>query len=334
MKIIPLKRQVNKGHNNVYRLSLFLFRFSLGFSAFFLISCSDSNDGFVPTNNTSETNNPQEQEQEGRVIRGIDYDDAAQEADQDGNFVRLTAGGHHTCAVSSNNGPVKCWGMNQYGQLGVGNFITQPTPQEVNLGSGSSNTATIIAAGNTHTCALAGDNKVKCWGRNNSGQLCLKGATKSPLPREINLNSNYGVTAMTTGDHHTCVILDDDGNKANGGPLKCWGYNEMGQLGLGTKVNSRSAQDVDLGTNHTAKAIAAGIKHTCAILDDDSVKCWGFNYGGQLGLGHTRDQTTPQGVDLGTGHTAKKIVAGANHTCAILDNDKVKCWGLELIMVS
>ena len=137
------------------------------------------------------------------------------------------------------------------------------------------------------------------------------------------------VIAIATGDHHTCVILDDDGNRANGGPLKCWGYNEYGQLGLGTKVNSRSAQDVDLGTNHTAKAVATGGGHTCAILDDDSVKCWGFNYGGQLGLGHRTNQPTPQNVNLGTDRTAKKIVAGTNHTCAILDNDKVKCWGLN-----
>jgi alpha-tubulin suppressor-like RCC1 family protein len=92
---------------------------------------------------------------------------------------------------------------------------------------------------------------------------------------------------------------------------------------------------VDLGAGHTAKAVAVGTEHVCAILDDDSVRCWGNGGEGRLGLGdtsHRGDQPGEMGdklppVDLGPGHTAKAIAAGAMHSCAILDDDSVRCWG-------
>ena len=130
--------------------------------------------------------------------------------------------------------------------------------------------------------------------------------------------------------------MDDDS-------VKCWGGNYNGQLGLGD-TNSRGDESnemgdnlpaVNLGTGRTAKAIATGELHTCALLDDDSVKCWGGNHRGQLGLGDTNsrgDESNEMGdnlpaVNLGTGRTAKAIATGGYHTCALLDNDSVKCWG-------
>ena len=92
---------------------------------------------------------------------------------------------------------------------------------------------------------------------------------------------------------------------------------------------------VNLGTGRMAKAISVGDSHTCAVLDDDSVKCWGYNYNGQLGLGdkNTRgDDWNGMGdnlpvVNLGTGCMAKAISAGGSHTCSVLDDGFVKCWG-------
>ncbi len=91
---------------------------------------------------------------------------------------------------------------------------------------------------------------------------------------------------------------------------------------------------VSLGTGRTAKAIVAGSFHTCALLDNDIVKCWGFNAIGSLGLGDWAHRGNGPGemgdalpvVNLGTGRTAKIVVAGL-HTCALLDNDTLKCWG-------
>jgi alpha-tubulin suppressor-like RCC1 family protein len=99
---------------------------------------------------------------------------------------------------------------------------------------------------------------------------------------------------------------------------------------------------VELGSGRTAKAIAAGNQHTCAILDNASIKCWGANASGQLGLGDTNNRgadyeegTYQMGdnlpsVDLGTGRTARGIIAGDNQTCAILDNASIKCWGSNI----
>ena len=96
-----------------------------------------------------------------------------------------------------------------------------------------------------------------------------------------------------------------------------------------------------MGTGRTATAIAAGKYHNCAILDNSSIKCWGANASGQLGLGHTNNRGADEGgtdqmgdellsVDLGTGRTARGIIAGDNQTCAILDNASIKCWGSNI----
>ena len=107
---------------------------------------------------------------------------------------------------------------------------------------------------------------------------------------------------ITAGSAHSCYMLDN-------GSVKCWGKNNLGQLGLGDTSNrgdnSSEMGDnltiVDLGTGRTATAIEAGDNHTCAILDNASVKCWGSNASGQLGLGHTSnrgDNSGEMGDDL------------------------------------
>jgi alpha-tubulin suppressor-like RCC1 family protein len=91
---------------------------------------------------------------------------------------------------------------------------------------------------------------------------------------------------------------------------------------------------VNLGTGRTATAIAAGDYHSCAILDNGSVKCWGYNNRGQLGIDSTPtmgdasgEMAQLAGINLGTGRTATAIAAGEYHSCALLDNASVKCWG-------
>ena len=233
----------------------------------------------------------------------------------------ITAGEDHTCAILNDNS-MKCWGKNDVGQLGLGNTLTDAlynTPQAVSL---SSNTVKAIVAGNSHTCAILNDNSVKCWGKNDVGQLGL-GNTKTDAsydtPQAVGLGSTAKV--ITAGDYHTCATLNDDS-------VKCWGKNDVGQLGLGntkTDASYDTPQAVSLGS--TAKVIAAGGSHTCATLNNDSVKCWGKNDGGQLGLGNTTNSSTPQAVNLGTSLRATFITAGYDHTCAIFRSDKVKCWG-------
>ena len=137
---------------------------------------------------------------------------------------------------------------------------------------------------------------------------------------------------VETGGASTCVILKTGG-------LKCWGSNDHGQLGQGDGITRSSAGDsvpvINLGTGRSATQIAMGQQFMCALLDNGSVKCWGSNYSGQLGLGDTLDRGNLPGqmgdalpaVNLGTGRTAVRITAALAHACAILDNGALKCWG-------
>jgi hypothetical protein len=100
-------------------------------------------------------------------------------------------------------------------------------------------------------------------------------------------------------------------------------------------AGSDAGNDADAGP--TGPELTAGQQHTCARLDDGSVKCWGSNVNGQLGLGDTQQRgdgpgelgATLPAVDLGPGRTALQLTAGYNHTCARLDDGSVKCWGLN-----
>lgn len=203
-----------------------------------------------------------------------------------------------------------------------------------------------VDPGYSHTCAVLNDGRVKCWGANDSGQLGYgdtvnrgdnQGEMGAVLPA-VQLGTGKYATAVSAGGTHTCAILND-------GSVKCWGWNQHGQLGvgLGNTFNRGDHPNemgdnlpaVNLGTGKTAVAIAAGSNHSCAILNDGGVKCWGMNVYGQLGLGNTQNRGVNAAelgdnlpvVALGTGKTATSISAGESHTCAILNDSTVKCWG-------
>ena len=199
----------------------------------------------------------------------------------------------------------------------------QNTLHEAGFQEGSVQTYSTLAAGLYHTCAILDDGSVSCWGYNSNGQLGDGTTTNRNTPTQTSsLGTDRTAVAISTGQHHTCAILDD-------GSVSCWGDNDYGKLGDGTTTDRNTpTQTSSLGTDRTAVAISAGDYHTCAILDDGSVSCWGYNDYGQLGDGTTTDRNTPtQTSSLGTDRTAVAITAGDYHTCAILDDGSVSCWG-------
>ena len=268
----------------------------------------------------------------------------------------IAAGTDHTCVILNSNddsiegGLVKCWGEDDSGRLGVSQFLqnNQDTSQEeVFVDLGTNHTAKAITAGDKHTCAILDNDQVKCWGANDHGQLGLgdtnlrgddvENEMGDNLPF-VDLGVDHTAKAIFARYNYTCAILDND-------KLKCWGHNYFGQLGLGD-TNSRGDEPyemgddlpfVDLGSDHTVKAITAGKNHTCAILNNDGLKCWGINNFGQLGLEDIisqGDDLNEMGdnlpyVDLGSNRTVKNVTAGDSYTCAILDNNRLKCWGLN-----
>ena len=138
-------------------------------------------------------------------------------------------------------------------------------------------------------------------------------------------------TTLSSGNRHTCVILDN-------GSVSCWGDGGYGQLGNGGTSYARTPTlTSSLGLGRTAVAISSSPSswgHACAILDDGSVSCWGQNHLGQLGNGNIHNWDAPSDAltptptsSLGTGRTAVAISCGDSHTCAILDDGSVSCWG-------
>ena len=263
--------------------------------------------------------------------------------------VTVAAGLWHTCALLD-NGAVKCWGANAYGKLGLGDTAhrgDEPGEMGDNLSAaplGTGRTAVAITAGIRHTCALLDDGTVRCWGGANRGQLGLgdtsergddPGEMGDKLPA-VALGTGRTAIAIAAGYYHTCALLDD-------GTMKCWGQNASGDLGYGNTAirgdgpgemgNNLAA--VALGTGRNAVTMTAGHMHTCAVLDNGTVKCWGDNSAGQLGLGDTADRGDDPGemgnnlaaIALGTGRTAVAVTAGDQHSCALLDNATLKCWG-------
>ena len=255
--------------------------------------------------------------------------------------VAVTAGGLHTCALLD-DATVRCWGLGASGQLGYANTSTigdNETPGSVGpVDLGAGRTAVSITAGGSHTCALLDNATVRCWGSGFNGKLGYAntdtiGDDETPgSVGPVNLGVGRTAVAVTAGTDHTCALLDN-------ATVRCWGTGGDGQLGyantnnIGDDEHPGPVGPVNLGFGRTAEAITAGIAHTCALLDNATVRCWGLGNNGQLGYANINrigDDETPGSVgpvDLGVGRTAAAIAAGAFHTCAVLDDATVRCWG-------
>jgi alpha-tubulin suppressor-like RCC1 family protein len=227
--------------------------------------------------------------------------------------IDITAGGYSTCALLDNI-TVKCWGYNGLGQLGLGDTASRGVAAgqmgdllpAVDMGLAGWGIKQ-IALGGYHVCAVRANNSwPKCWGYNYYGQLGLgDSATRGDNPGEMGTALPFlpgGNTSwqLALGAFHTCAPAWQAFAGRSG--VKCWGYNGYGQLGQGDTANrgdtpgevgSGAPPNINLGIEpslglpHRVQAVSAGFYHTCALLGDATLKCWGYNGYGQLGLGDT-----------------------------------------------
>ena len=266
----------------------------------------------------------------------------------------------HTCVLFSDK-TVSCWGENSSGQLGRGtNVYSDPVPGKV-VGIPS---VRQIATGERHSCVLRDDgNAVWCWGQYGaSGTESNPGVLISGLPTLADIaagsewsagrtasgavwtwgvnyyaqlgigNDDAGienltaqsiaiapVTQIALGDNHGCGLFTN-------GTASCWGDNRIQQLGRDTSGADIPTPSIVPNLSN-AKRLEMGSLHSCAILNDATVACWGSNDVGQNGSPIIHDAKTDPTVvtSLGTGVT--EIWAGFEHNCARTGDGTIKCWG-------
>lgn len=264
------------------------------------------------------------------------------------NADAITIGASHACAKLS-NGKVYCWGKNTEDQANAGSGVDPYySPVEVTGVNGAS----MVSAGNAHTCIVI-NGYIRCNGNNEYGQLGnglgwfdqAHFPTPTALPSETpspTVTSSPTVTPIPTMTftpsptpsptalpdpvqidsqmENSCVVMSDH-------TVLCWGMNTKGQLGNAAFTDAYSATPIVVQGINNAQSVAVGNSHSCAVLTDKTIKCWGMNTEGQFGNGIADGSPQPATVSATGITTAVSVTVGEKHTCALLENGQVWCWG-------
>ena len=234
--------------------------------------------------------------------------------------ISIEAGATFTCAILD-SGVLKCWGQNSNGQLGQGHnenighgpdldsngischptLNTDLNTRECNsrLGDGlpavdlgDGRTAVSVSAGYSSTCAILDNGSVRCWGNNQYGRTGLgttsgytgdaDGEMGDDLPN-VELGTGRTAASISVGYSHACALLDNLS-------IACWGHNGQGQIGIGTNNDVDTPAEMgaglvtaDLPTTRSS-SVSSGWYYSCAIIQDGTVRCWGENSDGRLGV--------------------------------------------------
>lgn len=220
----------------------------------------------------------------------------------------IALGTLHSCALLETGG-VRCWGDNEYGELGNGRSENSSNPVDV---QGLTDRIVQVAAGAAFTCALSENGKLYCWGNGSNG-LFGDGITdvyRVPILVDV---MEQKLDMIVAGVYHLCA-------RATSGEILCWGA-------LSSEEEYTSSQPFKVkGLTGMVVGMAAGGGYTCVLTTDDGVKCWGDNYFGQLGNGTDLGSWTP--VDaIEASDNVLRIASGLGHVCALMMEDGVHCWG-------
>jgi alpha-tubulin suppressor-like RCC1 family protein len=239
----------------------------------------------------------------------------------------LTVGANSNCIVSYTHAGW-CWGANQAGQLGTNTLVDTETALTVKTTSGTPmNTIAQVATGASHSCALTTTKGIVCWGSNSVGQLG-DGTTTARSGAVITKNADgtalSGQRAVTVGATHSCAL-------SSTGTVSCWGHNANGQLGDGTATRSKHPVSVRTSAGVTlksVKSISAGSNHTCAVLTNGTVWCWGNQASGATGSSANAQRGALQvrtAAGFLTGIT--QVSSGKQYSCALAGTAASWCWG-------
>jgi alpha-tubulin suppressor-like RCC1 family protein len=239
---------------------------------------------------------------------------------------QVSAGITHTCALLD-DGTVACWGSNSWGELGDGGTAPHAWPGHVVDAATRTPMGgfTQIVTGSTATCGLRGGD-VYCWGSMDTGK-------SQPYPQKVSVGAP--VKAIAAKAEFACALLDTPQRS-----VRCWGRNVNGQLGDGSKISHSTLADVVITERDGSHSLLAGVQqisagsdHACAVLDDTSVACWGFNWAGELGNGTYIDSLSPVATLAVTPTLPKlrdveSVAVNGLHSCARFATTwLMACWG-------
>jgi alpha-tubulin suppressor-like RCC1 family protein len=245
------------------------------------------------------------------------------------NATDLAVGFWHACAVLD-GGSARCWGQNQSGELGSctasGGGCDQITGSALVPGVAG---ARVVGAGCGSSCAALSSAGLFCWGYDEEDQLGLPSGVVTPAPPtlvDFDFPSTITQIAGGGGDvyegggsgfrGHLCAVSSE---------LHCWGANDLGQVSA-TNVGTTISFPVSPGAIERVTHVALGTQHTCAVYGGGSVTCWGSNGDSRLGMGGGhRHGASDMPIDLPG--SARSVAAGESHSCALLDDGAIYCWG-------
>jgi alpha-tubulin suppressor-like RCC1 family protein len=244
----------------------------------------------------------------------------------DHRFATLTAGAAHTCALTA-DGTAYCWGANHSGELGTGTdaagrTVASGTPARV----ATDISFIAITAGTSHTCGVAVDGTVHCWGMDWYGEIGRGRWEMERVPTPSAVVGGHLFGATEAGQRATCA-LDREGRAF------CWGFGQIGQLGtLATSVchdifiSARcSPWPIPVATARRFVSLTSGGTHLCALTANGEAFCWGDVGQGQLGPGDGHGYTPIAIPEL----RFASVEAGGATTCGITTAGETLCWGLN-----
>lgn len=243
--------------------------------------------------------------------------------------VQIGAGFQHTCVLLS-DGKVRCWGRGSEGQLGYGHKKSIGLDVvDSTLSVGYVDVGGVVrelSAGGGSTCVVLVDGKVRCWGQGGGGKLGLGSSVNvgdDELPSSVPpVDLGEPARHVVVSHVHTCAILES-------GKVKCWGANSGWQLGGGFSSEFESVpQTANLKKGDVVEELSLGLNHTCARLDDGTVKCWGEGKFGQMGNAYKATISQPYNSNTLTfSSPVVQLVSGGDYSCARLSDQTLRCWG-------
>ena len=231
----------------------------------------------------------------------------------DVRFKQLSTFGTTTCGLSR-EGKAYCWGYNGWGNLGNG---TSSTPSATPVAVSGGLTFKSVSLGAQHSCGVTTDDRVYCWGFNQSSEFGNNTTASSNVP--VAAANGMSFASISAGDGVTCGLTA-------AGAGWCWGHNGGGQLGDGLKMtygNTYTRTPSAIVGGLTFRSVHASQGYTCGLTTGGEGYCWGSG-GNRFGSGFSGETSTPRAIP---GFTWKQLSPGSRQACGITTNDELYCWG-------